>query len=66
VKRGKGGIGVKLRRSIISELWISDSGIEQVEFFFNIFGVDRITWPSSNFVRYVNKVTRTSNDAQKQ
>jgi hypothetical protein len=32
----------------MEELWISDSGINQVEFFYNIFWVDRtlyaLTW----------------------
>ena len=37
-------IGVKLRRSIIAGLWISDSGISQVEFFFNVFWVDWIIY----------------------
>jgi len=36
-------ISDKVRRSIIAGPRISDSGINQVEFFFNIFWVDGIT-----------------------
>ncbi len=36
-------IDVKLRRAIIAALWIFSSGIDQVEFFFDIFWVDETT-----------------------